>query len=112
MTDDQVDQAIRAFQGRVVEIERVLDAMSAVLGMQPECALREAIFGLVGDQLALLDAAGGVDGWLEWWWLECGLGNRPMGAAPAGGKMRLVATLDDLVRIVLEHRAAAGKTIS
>lgn len=104
---DEMAQAVRDFCERVVEIERVFDAADQVLGMQPECALKSAVWTLAEGYQATLDSAHGLAGWLEWWWMECGLGSRPLQASPAGGKLRLITTVDDLVQLIREHRAAA-----
>lgn len=104
---DEMARAIRNFCERVAEIERVVGVLDEVFGMQPECALHSAVYALAGGYQATLDSTYGLAGWLEWWWLECGLGSRPLQASPAGGKLRLITTVDDLVQLILEHRAAA-----
>lgn len=65
--DEKLERAIRGFHARVSEIERVVKALNDVLGMQPECALNEAINALIGGYMGMIESCDGVDGWLEWW---------------------------------------------
>lgn len=104
---EKVEKAIRDFHERVSEIESVTDAMSEVLSMAPECALHSAILALIGGYRDALGAAYSIDGWLEWWWLECGLGSKPMRAGLAGEELRAIATIDDLVRLICDDLAQA-----
>lgn len=103
-----MERAIRNFCARVAETERVVGVLDEVFGMQPECALHSAVWSLAEGYQATLDSAHGLEGWLEWWWMECDLGRKPLQASPAGGALRVVATVDDLVQIIREHQAFAA----
>lgn len=105
---EKIEKAIRAFHDRVVEIERVTDALNSVLSMDPESDLHSAIWALVGGYKDALGDAYAIDSWLEWWWIECGLGSKPMQAALAGGELRTIATIDDLIRIIGDDIAQAA----
>jgi hypothetical protein len=86
---EKVEQAVRQFDERVREIERVTAVMSGVLSMSPECELHSAIWSIVGGYLDALGAAYNIDGRLEWWWMECGLGKRPKQAGLPGEELRM-----------------------
>lgn len=105
---DCFEEAVREFHNRVSEMERVAAVMCDVLSMEPESDFYSAVWALVGGYQGALGAAYGIDGWLEWWWLECKLGENPMQAAPAGGELRTIATVDDLVKVICEDVAAGG----
>lgn len=111
-----VEKAVREFHERVSEIERVTDVLNSVLSMVPESDLNSAIWALIGGYKDALGEAYGIDSWIEWWWLECGLGSHPMQARLPGEEFRTIATVDDLVRIVcddlLKSEAEAPKARS
>jgi hypothetical protein len=102
----QIEKAVRDFHERVMEVEQLMGALNEVLSIQPEAPINHAIWSLIGGYRDALGAAYSIDGWLEWWWLECGLGSTPLHAAPAGGQTRTIATIDDFVRLVLDDVAA------
>lgn len=104
----KVEQAIRDFHDRVTEIERVTDVLKSVMSMAPESDLYSAIWALIGGYKDAIGDAYNIDGWLEWWWLECNLGSNPMQAAVAGEELRTIATVDDLVRLILDDLAQSG----
>lgn len=104
-----IEQAIRDFHARVTEAEQVLDVLNDVLEMRPEGRLYSAVWALIGGYLDALDASHpGIGGWLEWWWNECRLGTRPLHAGLAGEELRMIATIDDLVRLVCEDLAVSN----
>lgn len=98
-----VEKAVREFHERVTEIERVFDTLNSVLSIRPESDLHNAINSLIGGYISALGAAYNIDGWLEWWWLECNLGDHPMQAALAGEELRTIATIDDLVKLICDE---------
>ncbi len=102
---EKVKKAIREFHDRVIEFERVIAVLNGVVDMQPESALNTAAWDLIGGYKDALGAAYHIDGWLEWWWLECNLGNNPMKAKLSGGELRTISTLDDFVKLVCDDLA-------
>jgi len=98
----KIEKAIRDFHNRVGDIERVTDALNAVLMGHPESDFNMALWAVVGAYKDALDEAYSIGSWLEWWWLECSLGNNPMQAGLAGEELRTIATIDDLVTLVLD----------
>ncbi|MBL8473719.1 MAG: hypothetical protein JNM98_18155 [Rhodocyclaceae bacterium] len=104
-----LETAVREFHARAEEAERVQRVLGETLKMAPESELFQATRGLIGGYIMALDAAYQIGDWLEWWWSECALGARPMGAAPAGGSVRMIATVDDLVALLCEDAAGRGE---
>lgn len=100
-----VEKAVRTFHERVTEVDRVIDALNQTLSMQPESDLCSSVWAVVGGWIEALGAAYFIDSSLEWWWLECRLGRRPMQAGLAGEELRTIATIDDLVQLILDDLA-------
>lgn len=107
-TMEKVERAIRNFDARVREIERVTEVMAGVLSMAPECELHSTIWSIIGGYLEALGAAYHIEVWLEWWWMECGLGQRPKQAGLPGEELRMIANIDDLVRLICDDLAQAA----
>lgn len=108
MDAEQLETDLREFHRRVADMETIYDTLSNSMGINPDSAFSNAIWGLIGGYLAALEAAyPGVGGWLEWWWTECDLGAHTLEAAPDGGELRTIATIDDLIRLVLDDLAHA-----
>lgn len=106
---ENIEKAIRKFHDKVVEADRVISELDGLLAMNPESALHSAVWALVGAYKDALGAAYNIDGWLEWWWLECSLGKNPLQASPAGGELRVIATIDDLVRLVCDDLKSSAE---
>lgn len=109
MTADQIAHHVRAFHERVSEAEAVIGDLAEILKMAPESRLSNAVWALVGGYKDVLDSACHIGIWLEWWWLECGLGSTPLKASPSGGEMQTIATIDDLVQLIRDDIAASEK---
>lgn len=105
---EKTEQAVRDFHKRAVDIEACAAALGELVGMQPESRVMAALFGTLGAYMRALGEPLGIDGWLEWWWLECGLGERPKQAGLRGEALRDVSTIDDLVRIVIDDVMGAA----
>lgn len=101
-SNDVIEKAIRDFHERAVEVEAVADALGELVGMQPESRVMTALFGTLGDYMRALGEPLGIDGWLEWWWLECGLGEHPKQAKLPGEALRDINTLDDMVALMID----------
>lgn len=105
---DALEKAVRTFHERVIALENVMGALQEQLSMAPEAPINSAIWSLIGGYMSALDDAYSIGGWLEWWWMECGLGATPMQAQPFGYEMRLIATIDDFVQLVCDDLAEGG----
>lgn len=96
--NQRMEVMVREWHARMVEMEEQLGAFEAVTGSSPEAPLQASILALAGMSIKAMNCAfSGVDVWLDWWWLECGLGSTPM---EAGMPLRKVATLDDFVQLL------------
>lgn len=106
MTQEQrtrVAQAIQRFHERATTAVEVMNRLDDALDIAPESPLYEAQWALIGGYIEALGAAYAIDGWLEWWWTECLLGEKPMRAKlPGDEEERTIANIDDLVRLILD----------
>jgi hypothetical protein len=102
MSDADIEQAVRKFDKHVRDVERVTDVMFSVLSMEPECELNSALHNIVNGYIDAIDEKYGFGFWLEWWWIECDLGNKPMKAGVAGKEPSIIASIDDLVRLIID----------
>lgn len=80
-----------------------LDALTEVTAMAPEAPLRCAVFELWEAHTKLLaEQIGATHNWLEWYDLECQMGDRPMEASSRNDTPMLpVETPEDLARLIL-----------
>lgn len=101
---DLMEQAVRRWNELMCDIESTLDDLHDTVGLNPEAPLPTAIFALAGGYREALDAAYHIGGWLDWWWLECRLGDNPMGARLQGETSdRTIETIDDLVKLLRDE---------
>ncbi len=105
---DKIEQVIRDFDARVREIDRVTDTLNSVLLMSPESEFYGAVWSIIHGYMEAISAVYPIEGWLEWWWLECGLGSMPQKAGLPGDELRTIANIDDLVRIVCDDIARSA----
>ncbi len=98
-------QAIRDWHAATVRVRDMMRAIRAVLSPEPESEHNNAVWGAIQSYADALNTAYDLDGWLEWWWIECELGDKPMKAAPAGEPLRKIDTVDDLIAVALAGRA-------
>lgn len=103
-----LEETIREFDARVREIERVSDTLNRVLLISPESEFYSAIWSIIHGYMEAISAVYPIGGWLEWWWLDCGLGSWPHQAGLPGEELRTIATIDDLVRIVCDDIARSA----
>lgn len=109
MTRDQILAHLQTWQQATAELDERMDALSAIVGMQPESPLHEAV-GAVWDHytrtLAALIEAGD---WLDWYYFECAMGAKAMEASPgAGAPLRPIDSLEALARIIAECNNPPG----
>lgn len=96
-----MQKAARDFHERMLELELRMECLRESVGMNPDAPLPTAVWAVAGAYREAIDAAHSIGGWLEWWWLECGLGERPKKANLGDGQgERLIATIDDLVALL------------
>lgn len=99
----RLEYDLRQFHRRVADMETICDMLNNAMRMSTRSTFSYATWSLASGYLDALDAAyPGIGQWLEWWWLKCQLGANPLEASVAGGETRMIATIDDLVRLVLD----------
>lgn len=98
----EITRALREFHERIGALDETYDQLHGLVGIDPEAPLANAIWAVAGGWQRALDTAYGLGGWLEWWWLECALGAKPKSVRLPGEEERTIATVDDLVAVVLD----------
>lgn len=104
----EIEKAVREFDEQARAVESLIDSLRDVFDPAPESRACQVPWDLLGAYIRALDSKHNIGGWLEWWWLECRLGENPLQAAPVGEELRMIATVDDLVELVLLDLAKAA----
>ena len=85
------------------ECEAQMDALSGLIGINPESPLQSAVYGLMGEHTRrVADLIGCPDEWLEAWWLDHKFGDDPMHAGLVGEPMREITTLEQLLALICD----------
>jgi len=96
---------LREWHESMVEFEEQMDALNALTGCTPESPLSSAAYRMAAQSIRALDAAYNIGGWLDWWWLECGLGANPMKAKLPNEDERLISSIEDLIQLLADEMA-------
>lgn len=104
----EIEKAVREFDEQARAVEALIDSLRDVFDPAPESRICQVPLDLLGAYIRALDAKHHIGGWLEWWWLECRLGENPLAAGLPGEAMREIATVDDFVRLVCDEAAPAA----
>lgn len=100
---EKLEKAVREFHERVKQMTQVADDLSTILFMGPESPFYTAMWKVMEGYRDTLEELYGLAGWIDWWWLECDMGNRPMQAKiPGDTEFRLISTIDDFVRLAID----------
>lgn len=102
MDKGKIEAAVREFDAIARNVEAVADDLGELVGMQPESRLMDALFRTLGAYMRAIGEPLAIDSWLEFWWLECGLGDHPKMAGLKGGPLRDINTLDDMVKLIID----------
>lgn len=103
MRPNEIACALEMWRGRREELDDQLDALRAVLNPTPENPLCDAIEEVwIGYTVTLSQIIGDTGEWLQWYWLECQMGNKPGEVIPAEGAAPILCGRDlrDLVRVI------------
>ena len=100
---DEIEQAIRTWYATVKATGEAVDALNNIVGCSPESPLSQSIYAMVIAYTDAVQDAHGLDTWLEWYWLECEMGENPLSASSGDNPMREIATVDDLVALCADH---------
>lgn len=99
---EQIAAAITRFHNLATNAMRVLGAVDDLIGIEPESILNSIVTRLIDGYISALGDAYAVHGWLDWWAWECRFGANPLGAQVGENPIHEVATVDDLIALVLE----------
>jgi hypothetical protein len=102
LDEEAIEAAIRKWHERTQEVLARIEAIDVALGLTPESPLHATTWALVGGYIDALDLAYSIGGWLEWWFEECDLGRSPLQAGMPDEAIRTIATVDDLVSLILD----------
>lgn len=98
----KVEQQVREWHEALIGLFEIRERLDDVLNINPESPLNTAIYELIGSYNRALGWPHSIEGWLEWWWIECRMGESPMRAGLPGEDMRLISTVDDLVKLIID----------
>lgn len=99
---------LQPWQTAMREAEAQVDALQALMGINPEAPLFAACYALMG--LATRQAAqlsGVALEWLEAWHLESNFGDKPLRAGLADEPLRSITTLSALVDLIIDDEETA-----
>jgi len=103
MKINEIACMLEAWRGRREELDAQLDALSALTKAAPECPLFEAIEDVWSAYTVSLGELIGDDAeWLQWYWLECDMGNKPREVTPEEGAAPIVCdrALMSIARVI------------
>ena len=101
-------EAIRAWYATVKDTGEAVDALNNVVGCSPESPLSQSIYAMVIAYTNAVQDAHGLDTWLEWYWLECQMGDTPLSASIGDEPLREIATVEDLIALCARHCENGG----
>lgn len=93
--------ALKRWHAAMDQADTHFDSLIDLMGLHPDGDTCNAVFGLQ-DALtsATADLVDDGSNWINWYWLENDMGRKGMEAAPEGGGLRPVCTLDDLLDVM------------
>lgn len=94
------ERDLRKWHERLLDVEKRIELISEAIGLEVESPLRESVWALCGAYTEALETKYDLIGWLEWWWHECHLGEKPQQARLEGEALRVIKTIDDLISII------------
>lgn len=100
--NEQIEIHIRKWHKIMTNTERVMDQINDVFGNISDSPFADAIWTLMGEYTTSVERECSAEGWLVWWWTTCQLGVAPKDASPAGGQLRTIATIEDLIALINE----------
>ncbi len=101
MNIDEIVQKLEPWKARHDALMAQYDALKALAGTPPDCALWAAIFDVWSAYTQAVSEQVGDDGeWLQWYELECDMGRKPMDAKSDTGVTLRVRTLRQLARAI------------
>jgi hypothetical protein len=103
MRSTEIACRLECWRGRREELDAQLDSLRALTMAAPECPLFEAVEDVWEAYTASLRELVGDDAeWLNWYWLECDMGNKPKEVVPGEGAAPIFCdrNLMNLARVI------------
>lgn len=98
--------ALETWQATMRDVEAGYRELRRTLGSDPDAPLPAAISAMQSDYTASVAARCRVSAdWLEAWWLECDLGERPLRAGIVGEPVRTITSLAELLALIIDDDA-------
>lgn len=100
---DDIEARLKLWADRCESVDGLYEAMSDLVGVNPDGQLATQLFGTLEDYTAAVsEIVGDRSHWLGWYRYECAMGKTPKGMRfPGDKKDRIVKTLRDLARVIL-----------
>ena len=102
---DGMEQSVRTGHATAKAAGEAVDALNNIVGCSPESPLSQSIYAMVIAYTDEVQEAHGLDTWLEWYWLECEMGETPLAASIGDEPLREIATVEDLIALCARHCA-------
>ena len=99
----ETKDAISTWYTTVKATGEAVDALDRVVGCSPESPLHVAIYGILEAYTDAVQDAHGLSDWLNWWWLECDMGQNHLSASIGDEPLREIATVEDLIKLCEEN---------
>lgn len=98
---EALDGLIADWHNQCVESMRAADKIYELFGAAPESCAMKSISDLIALQIDFFEKVFGIGGWLDWWAWDCGFGKNPHEACLKGEELKLISTVDDLIKIII-----------
>ena len=94
---------IKEFHEKAKNLENFFRKLNSVIDITPESELFKVSYDILQNYCLLVEEKYKISGWLEWGWLECKLGDKPLGVSINNGEFKPTQTIDDLIIILNEQ---------
>lgn len=99
----EIEKRLVEWQAVQKALEAKLDALTALIDCQYDSPLLVAMHRVAdAHTVAVAEIIGDTAGWLDWWRLECWMGDKPLSASKGDGKFRVVKSLKQLAGLIAE----------
>lgn len=112
MTREEILTQVKAWAAAMGKTDAQLQALGKLTGFAPEAPLPDAVGRLMEAYTAAVsEVLGDETKWLDWFWLECDMGKRPLPALVCHHGEIVVGTLEDLARVISWSRQASDSAV-
>lgn len=110
MTREQILHHLTVWSAATAALDEQMDALAAIVGMQPESPLHEAVWRTWDHYTRTLADLIGAGGWLDWHYLENEMGARGYKCAPhRGAQLRAIDSIEALADLIHECNTHPGE---